>query len=238
MGRAELAHEVIIGEAYRLTEGLANVAFQSSLARLPNRAALALLADAHDRNVTPRFAVAYADLTGFKAINESYGHDGGDATIREFGERLDSICQQVDGYAYHLSGDEFIALIPPEKVDEFSEAAKGIHGFNVAFEGRTIPARANFGIAMPYESGVLNELQRRAEKACSTAKTSQQSEPLVWTEAEQEKHIINKRWRCEHCQATIQILVPVEKRGEHPFWCANCHEPLAEELTPSPSALT
>lgn len=229
MERADLAHEVIISETFRLTEGLANAAFQSSRARLLNRAALALLADAHDRNDTPRFAVAYADLTGFKAINEIYGHDGGDATIRAFGERLDDICRKVEGFAYHLSGDEFVALVPPDRVEDFRAAATASHEFSVSFEGKSISARAHFGIAMPYESGVLNELQIRAEKACSTAKTSQLREPLVWTDGEEEKEIINKRWRCEHCQATIQILLPVEKRRGLPFRCTNCHEPLPDE---------
>lgn len=229
MERPEFARKVILDETYRLTEGLASVAFQSLLTGLPNRVALALLADAHDRNMTPRFAVAYADLTGFKVINDTHGHDAGDATITEFGSRLRAICQQVEGYAYHLSGDEFVALIPPEGVDKFSVAAREIHEFCVVFESKRIPARASFGIAMPYESGVINDLQRRAEKACSNAKTSEQCEPLVWTVADQEKPIIDKRWRCKRCQATTQILVSVEKRGELPFQCANCHEPLPEE---------
>ena len=36
---------------------------------LPNKAALKLLADEHDHGTTPRFAVCFGDLTGFKAIN-------------------------------------------------------------------------------------------------------------------------------------------------------------------------
>lgn len=237
MERPDLALQVVVQQTYNLTQGLAYAAFRSELTTLYNRQALALLVNLHDSGVTPPFAVVYADLTGFKAINETFGHDGGDATLREFGRRFRMICEQVDGYAFHLSGDEFVALIPPERVDEFRAAARGIHSFKVTFSGRAIDARAHFGIAKPYEGGVINELQSRAEKTCSRAKTSQRQEPLVWTGEEQETQVIDRRWRCENCQATIKILVPAEKRGPLPFCCINCHEPLPEEVTPPSPAL-
>ena len=226
MARNDLALEVVVQQTYDLTKGLADAAFRSELTGLYNRQALSRLAAAHDRGDTPRFAVVYADLTGFKAINETHGHDGGDAVLKKFGRLFEETCQEVAGYAYHLSGDEFVGLLPPERVNDFRTAAKKVHQFSLIFLGKTVEARAHFGIAEPDEDSVINVLQGRAEKACSTAKTSQMEEPLVWTAEDQEKPPINKRWRCEHCQATVHILVPVERRSALPFHCINCHQPL------------
>lgn len=56
--------------------------------------------------------VLFIDLDGFKAINDSCGHDAGDAILRAVGARLDTWCRDVDGIAARLGGDELVALVP------------------------------------------------------------------------------------------------------------------------------
>ena len=61
------------------------------------------------RNQTP-FAVMYIDLDGFKGINDSLGHDAGDALIQQAAGRLQSAVREEDTVA-RLGGDEFAILI-------------------------------------------------------------------------------------------------------------------------------
>lgn len=61
------------------------------------------------------YVVAFMDLDGFKAINDSFGHDAGDALLAAFGGRLSTLCQHSDGTPARLGGDEFVALLPAER---------------------------------------------------------------------------------------------------------------------------
>ncbi|MFZ1814765.1 MAG: EAL domain-containing protein [Rhizobiaceae bacterium] len=57
-----------------------------------------------------RTGILYLDLDRFKHINDSYGHEAGDAVIREFGKRVQSVLRSGD-FVARLSGDEFSTII-------------------------------------------------------------------------------------------------------------------------------
>lgn len=56
-------------------------------------------------------SLLYLDLTKFKAINDVYGHEAGDAAIREFGRRLREALYSTDIVA-RLHGDEYAVILP------------------------------------------------------------------------------------------------------------------------------
>ena len=84
------------------------------LAGLPNRRLLAeraaaALATSELRKVG--CAVMAIDLDGFKEVNDRYGHEVGDATLREIAARLTRVMRPQDTVA-RRGGDEFAVLVP------------------------------------------------------------------------------------------------------------------------------
>jgi two-component system cell cycle response regulator len=66
---------------------------------------------ARARRQDRRLAVLMIDLDGFKAINDSAGHEAGDQVLHEVGVRLRCVFREYDIVA-RLGGDEFAVLLP------------------------------------------------------------------------------------------------------------------------------
>jgi GGDEF domain-containing protein len=66
-----------------------------------------------------KFAACYADLDNFKAYNDYYGYHYGDSLIKMSSEIIrDVVYSNIkNGFVGHIGGDDFVFLIPPEKVD-------------------------------------------------------------------------------------------------------------------------
>jgi len=90
-----------------------HIAFHDALTGLPNRLLLAdrlrQAALAADRSGTI-VAVCYLDLDGFKQINDSHGHDAGDALLVEISRRLQGTLRNNDT-AGRMGGDEFVIVL-------------------------------------------------------------------------------------------------------------------------------
>ena len=72
------------------------------------------------REIDGLFAVMMIDLDKFKVINDRYGHDAGDAVLREFSRRLQENIRGVDLVA-RFGGEEFFVAMPD--VDQLAAAA-------------------------------------------------------------------------------------------------------------------
>ena len=64
------------------------------------------------RAVGAHVAVMFLDLDDFKLVNDKFGHEAGDAVLREFAIRLKATLRPDDVVA-RLSGDEFVVLLNP-----------------------------------------------------------------------------------------------------------------------------
>ncbi|MBI2960038.1 MAG: sensor domain-containing diguanylate cyclase [Betaproteobacteria bacterium] len=99
--------------ALKLAETLKNLAFYDSLTGLPNRN---LLADRVSRAIAAaqrncsRFALLYIDIDHFKRVNDTLGHDAGDALLRQLAARLQKCIRRTDTVA-RLGGDEFVVIL-------------------------------------------------------------------------------------------------------------------------------
>ena len=85
-----------------------------ALTGLPNRREMqermtAAISVGH-RHTQPT-AVLMVDVDHFKAVNDTYGHDGGDAVLRAVASRLESACRTEDS-AGRWGGEEFVVVAP------------------------------------------------------------------------------------------------------------------------------
>jgi diguanylate cyclase (GGDEF)-like protein/PAS domain S-box-containing protein len=66
------------------------------------------------------FGLAFIDLDGFKAINDSYGHHAGDVLLKELAKRFQTTIRQEDTIA-RIGGDEFALIFHISKESESYE---------------------------------------------------------------------------------------------------------------------
>jgi diguanylate cyclase (GGDEF)-like protein/PAS domain S-box-containing protein len=89
------------------------VATHDPLTALPNRTMFGdrlSQAIAQARRYNRRLALLFVDLDGFKVVNDTFGHDAGDALLREIAARLRTCLREGDVIG-RIGGDEFVVLI-------------------------------------------------------------------------------------------------------------------------------
>lgn len=109
-----------------------------------------------------------ADIDFFKKVNDTYGHDAGDAVLKAVASL---ILKNVDGdmhFGARWGGEEFIliSLIRPEKMKErMEEFRKAVSDLNVVWNGQTIHVTISIG-GSSYKAGLDYEtLLREADES-------------------------------------------------------------------------
>ncbi len=117
--------ESIRRETHRQTIRLKKEAFTDPLTGLGNRRALEQrLQDLCAEEVPPGMIVAMvADLDHFKQVNDTLGHETGDACLVFLGELLQSSIRRADT-AIRLGGDEFVVLMPGQNLETARRVAE------------------------------------------------------------------------------------------------------------------
>lgn len=131
------------------------VAVHDPLTQLPNRT---LFNDRlhHMIEVAARdnrhFAVASIDLTEFKQINDSYGHDAGDTVLVEVGKRFSAALRRSDTLA-RMGGDEFAAILTGDNIESsldivLNRIQESLKDAIPLADGDSLLASANIGVAL------------------------------------------------------------------------------------------
>jgi two-component system cell cycle response regulator len=128
-------------------------------------------AQSQDRDM----ALMILDIDHFKAVNDTYGHDAGDAALKEFAARLKRNIRGVD-LACRFGGEEFVVLMPDtdhqqaEAVAERVRNAIAERSFEVG-AGRPLSLTVSAGVALNETEGDTPEtLIKRADLALYRAK--------------------------------------------------------------------
>jgi diguanylate cyclase (GGDEF)-like protein len=83
---------------------------------------LARLVSLARRNAEP-IAVLVVDIDRFKSVNDTYGHDAGDAVLREVADRMAGSIRLEDMIG-RWGGEEFLAVLPNTAADGAAELAE------------------------------------------------------------------------------------------------------------------
>ncbi len=151
-----------------------HAASHDPLSGLPNRASFhQRLADAY-ANPRHSIAVLFADLDGFKEVNDTYGHDVGDRLIRATAAGFRALVGE-DGTLARLGGDEFAVVVegdmPAERARALGESFVDFLDEAFDFEGRTVKVGCSVGVAVDVDGNLTpGELVRRADVAMYVAK--------------------------------------------------------------------
>jgi diguanylate cyclase (GGDEF)-like protein len=159
----------------RLEESLRRAAMHDEVTGLPRRRLF-------EEDVTqtllldfPVVAVIFADLDGFKAVNDLLGHPAGDLLLREVGTRLRGVIRERDILG-RFGGDEFIIVAAVDHPTDAEVLAERIRA-SVAEPYDGLPSElsitASIGVVTveyPESPVIIDQLIRAADHAMYDAK--------------------------------------------------------------------
>ncbi|GGX21187.1 putative bifunctional diguanylate cyclase/phosphodiesterase [Streptomyces lomondensis] len=176
-----------VTERVRLQAQLQHNAEHDPLTDLPNRALFTKRVQhalsgrrASDRGVALRnTAVLFIDLDGFKAVNDTIGHQAGDELLVQAARRLQDSVRQGDT-ASRLGGDEFAALIVGDNtrdrdarerhIVELADRLRTTLSQPYLIDGNDVRVNASIGVAFAEQGLGAGELLRNADLAMYRAK--------------------------------------------------------------------
>jgi len=154
---------------------MARLIIQDPLTNVLNARAFAeRLGQELDRNRRyPRpLALMYMDLDNFKVINDTHGHQTGDAVLKLVADAMRTSVRQAD-IVGRLGGDEFAVIMPETDAHLADAAAKRlVVGLRNVFKG-TPNVTASIGVvSCTATEASTDDLLRRADQAMYDAKKS------------------------------------------------------------------
>jgi diguanylate cyclase (GGDEF)-like protein len=119
-------------------------------------------------------AILYADLDGFKSINDTYGHQTGDELLVAVAERMTGLLRPGDTLA-RMSGDEFVVLC--EDLDNVSQVepivSRIAHALARTFDVSGTQAHVSASVGIAFAGGgdkIPEQVLREADTAMYQAK--------------------------------------------------------------------
>ncbi|MFJ9538647.1 EAL domain-containing protein [Streptomyces sp. NPDC101225] len=173
-----------VTERVRLQAQLQHNAEHDPLTDLPNRALFTRRVQQalSGRRTSDRgTAVLFIDLDGFKAVNDTIGHQAGDELLVQAARRLEDAVRKGDT-ASRLGGDEFAALIVGDGTRDRSARERHIleladrlrHTLSQPYviDGNDVRVAASIGVAFAEPGLGAGELLRNADLAMYRAKAA------------------------------------------------------------------
>lgn len=151
-------------------------AMRDVLTGIPNRQAyeerLASEIARSKRYGTPLSMVVW-DIDKFKAINDNYGHAGGDRVLKVVAELLSTRVRETD-FVARYGGEEFVMLMPETNVDQAMLVANklrsDIEQTPFHFHDARVPVTISAGVAQYHPEELVSALFERADAVLYAAK--------------------------------------------------------------------
>ena len=186
------------------------IAHYDALTGLPNRLLLGdrlrqAMSQAPRRG--QRLAVAYLDLDGFKAVNDTHGHEVGDQLLATLARRMTQVLRDGDTLG-RLGGDEFVAVLV-----DLSDIEASVPILTRLLEAAAQPfpvgdlvlnISASLGVAFfPQGEAVdADQLLRQADQAMYQAKQAGKNRYHAF-DAEHDRHVRGRHENLEHIRQAL-----------------------------------
>lgn len=136
-----------------------------------------------------KHALLYLDLDQFKLVNDTCGHLAGDAMLRQLADTLSAAVPPGTVLA-RLGGDEFGYLLTGSGLEEAEALASRVHDiirgfrYDVGEMSFTVGASIGATFISPEQDHSPDDVLRRADLACYTAKESGRNRTYVYSPAD------------------------------------------------------
>lgn len=126
-------------------------------------------------------SLIFIDLDDFKIINDTYGHDAGDAILKYVAEKLVKLTRETDVVSRY-AGDEFVVILPETELKKANNLLKRIQNYfknnPMEFNGERIAVSISFGAASTKDSEIVNSdfLLKKADQRLYLVKQSNKSD--------------------------------------------------------------
>ncbi len=130
----------------------------------------------HAARLAEPLACVMCDVDHFKSVNDSHGHQAGDAVLKQVAEILRESARGIDRVGRY-GGEEFIILLPAANIDDavaFAERVReAVEGRAFTYEGGTIHRTLSAGVAAWPHPDVRHQeaLVKAADDALYVAKS-------------------------------------------------------------------
>jgi diguanylate cyclase (GGDEF)-like protein len=120
-------------------------------------------------------SLLFLDLDGFKAVNDTYGHDEGDVLLKTVAGRISKSIRTND-FCFRLGGDEFIVILRDvkDRLHPCLVARRLIHSISLPVllnESKSAAVGCSIGIASyPFDAEEADMLLKSADEAMYRAK--------------------------------------------------------------------
>lgn len=154
-GKAQYLLNVIhdLTEKQKIEQRLVRLATRDAISNLLNRSQFDIqIAEMNRRAESAnKFAVVIIDLDGFKEVNDTYGHAGGDIVLKHVGSIL-SRFRKESCEAFRLGGDEFSLIVSDAKLieglPEFLESIMEQIEAPLEIAGQKVYVRCSIGFSL------------------------------------------------------------------------------------------
>ncbi|HZE09363.1 MAG TPA: diguanylate cyclase [Gemmatimonadaceae bacterium] len=151
----------------------------------------------HSMRLHEALSVVMCDIDKFKSVNDNYGHQAGDAVLREVAQLLKDEAREIDRVGRY-GGEEFLLLLPGTVLDAavtFAERLREkVEAHTFSYEGGVLRRTISFGVAAEPHPRVKDQeaLLRAADEALYVAKETGRNRVVRFDSAEFNGHIQGK----------------------------------------------
>ncbi len=145
---------------------------------------------ARAKRMQTSLVVMVADIDHFKKVNDTYGHEGGDAVLTAFADLVHTKVRQED-IACRMGGEEFVIILPgitqAQAEERANDICRSLRALPVDFDGKTIMVTTSVGVSFyPDHATEGQKLVALADAALYQAKHGGRDRVKVYIPSKQE----------------------------------------------------